>query len=184
MTTRKHQAGHTLVEWLTTVGLLGTLTTVGVPTVTDLVHSSRVQAGSEALASSLALTRSEAVKRNARVVMCKSASGQACESLGTWEQGWIIFEDRNNNGRVDAGEEVMHREAGMANGLRMSGNTPVSQYVSYTPYGRTRQVSGAFQAGTFTVCSQKAAGRGSARQVVINSVGRPRVAKAADSVCA
>jgi type IV fimbrial biogenesis protein FimT len=183
MKTGKLQGGHTLVEWLTTAGLLGTLTAVGVPTVTDLVHTSRVQAGSQALASSLALTRSEAVKRNTRVVMCKSASGQACEPQGAWDRGWIIFEDRNNNGRADVDEEVLYREAGMSGALRVSGNLPVSHYVSYTPYGRTRQVSGSFQAGTFTVCSQKAAGRGPARQVVINSVGRPRVAKAPASVC-
>ncbi|MEK9953695.1 MAG: GspH/FimT family protein, partial [Curvibacter sp.] len=154
-----------------------------VPAAGDLLGAVRVQGGAEALSSSLALARSEAVKRNGRVVMCKSSQGMRCERSGGWEQGWVIFHDLNNNADRDDDEEILYREAGVTAALNMRGNTPVSHYVSYTPYGRTRQVSGAFQAGTFTVC----AGAGNsvkARQVVINSVGRARVAQAPAALCA
>lgn len=175
-------AGYSLIELLVTLGLATTLMAWAVPALTDVIHGARVQAGTQALASSLALARSEAVKRNTRVVMCKSAGGSACEPGAGWEQGWIVFHDVNNNGVVDRDEYVLHREAALPPALRLSGNAPVSRYVSYTPYGRTRQLSGAFQAGTFTVCAH-AGGRIHARQVVINNVGRARVANAAPGQC-
>lgn len=175
--------GYTLIELLVALGLLTSLMAWAVPSLSDVIHAVRVHTGTQALANSLALARSEAVKRNARVVMCKSAQGAACEPGAGWEQGWIVFHDLNSNGVVDAGEHVLHREAAMPTALRMSGNTPVSQYVLYTPYGRTKQVSGAFQAGTFTVCTNSGK-RVQARQVVINSVGRARVASASLTQCA
>jgi len=174
--------GYTLVELLVTLSLVTTLLAWAVPTFSDVIHSVRVNAGTQALANSLALARSEAVKRNVRVVMCKSAHGVACEPGAGWEQGWIVFHDLNNNGVVDTGEYVLHREAAMPPALRMSGNTPVSHYVTYTPYGRTKQLSGAFQAGTFTICTNSGR-RVQARQVVINNVGRARVANASLTQC-
>lgn len=175
--------GYTLVELLMALSVLTTLMAWAVPALAELVHFARVHAGTQALANSLALARSEAVKRNARVVMCKSAGGSVCQTDGSWEQGWIIFHDVNNNGALDPDEYVLHREAAMPPTLRMSGNTPVSNYVSYTPYGRTKLLSGAFQAGTFTVCTNSRA-QVQARQVVINSVGRARVTTASQSQCA
>jgi len=175
--------GYTLTELLMGIGISASAMTLAVPAVNDLMGSVRIQTGAQALSNSLALARSEAVKRNGRVVMCKSPEGLRCERTGGWEQGWIIFQDTNNNAHLDEGEYILHREAGMATALSMRGNTPVSHYVSYTPYGRTRQVTGAFQAGTFTVCGNAGSGV-KARQVVINSVGRARVAQAGASVCA
>lgn len=175
--------GYTLVELLMGIGIGTGGLAMAVPAMNDLLNAARVQTGAQALSSSLALARSEAVKRNGRVVMCKSPQGSRCERNGGWEQGWIIFQDMNNNAHLDQGEDILHREAGMTTALSMRGNTPVSHYVSYTPYGRTRQVSGAFQAGTFTVCGNASSGV-KGRQVVINSVGRARVAQASASVCA
>ena len=69
----------------------------------------------------------------------------------------------------------------------MRGNAPVARYVSYGATGRARLISGAFQAGTFTLCpvSASAAGSGAAvRQIVLSPTGRPRVVKATLADCA
>lgn len=152
------------------------------PAVGDLLDTARIRTAAEALSNSLALARSEAIKRNGRIVMCKSVQRNHCERTGGWEQGWIIFHDLNNNAQRDEDEDILHRETGIPSALSMQGNMPVNHYVSYTAYGRTKQVSGAFQAGTFTVCGHRSGGV-KPRQVVINSVGRARVAQAATSVC-
>lgn len=175
--------GYSLIELLVALGLLTTLIAWAVPTLTDIVHGASVKSGALALTSSLALARSEAVKRNTRVVMCKSASGSACEAGSDWRQGWIVFHDVNNNGVLDSLEQVLHREGPLPSVLRLTVNTPVSHYVSYNPYGRTKLTSGAFQAGTFTVCAHSGS-RVQARQVVINSGGRVRVASAGHAQCA
>ena len=175
--------GYTLVELLVVLSVLTLAQAWVVPVLADFMHSVQVNAGAQALSDSLRRARSEAVMRNSRVVVCKSASGRACESGARWEQGWIIFHDPNNNAVLDLDESVLHREEALPSSVRLSGNMPVSNYVSYTPYGRTKLTSGAFQAGTFTVCTQRSKSS-LARQVIINSGGRPRVATTTLSLCA
>lgn len=182
MKTQRFHGGYTLTELLLAIGLGAGAMACAIPTVGDLLNSARIQTGAQALSNSLALARSEAIKRNGRVVMCKSPKGKSCSRAGGWEQGWLIFHDLNSNAQLDENEDILHRETGIPTALSMQGNMPVNHYVSYTAYGRTKQVSGAFQAGTFTVCGHRGSGV-KPRQVVINSVGRARVAQAATSVC-
>jgi type IV fimbrial biogenesis protein FimT len=142
----------------------------------------RLTTTANALFSSLLLARSEAIKRNSRAVVCKSATGGACASSGGWEQGWIVFHDANNNAALDAGESVMSREQLVPNLIRMRGNSPVANYVSYTPVGSASYTSGAFQAGTFTVCAQSASAV-EARRIVISISGRPRTVRTTVAQC-
>jgi len=174
--------GYTLVELLVVLSVLTLAQAWVVPALADVMHSVQVNAGAQALSDSLRRARSEAVMRNSRVVVCKSASGRACESDARWEQGWIIFHDPNNNAVLDLDESVLHREQALSDSLSLNANKPVSAYVSYTPYGRTKLTSGAFQAGTFTVCSRHGKVR-QARQIIINSAGRPRVATVKNADC-
>lgn len=175
--------GYTLVELLVAMGFMTALMAWAAPSLTGVVYASRVRAGADALNHSLSLARSEAVKRNTHVIMCRSVDGRLCSAQAGWEQGWIVFPDANGDGQPESQAQILHYEERAAEGLRILGNWPVGHYVSYTPYGRTRLLSGAFQAGTFTVCSEGRAGV-KARQVVINSVGRARVAQAPVSACA
>lgn len=175
--------GYTLVELLVAMGLMTVLMAWATPSLTEVVHTSRVRTGADALNHSLSLARSEAVKRNTHVIMCRSLDGRVCSAQAGWEQGWIVFPDPNGDGQPESEAQILHYEERAAEGLRILGNLPVGHYVSYTPYGRTRLLSGAFQAGTFTVCSAGGAGV-KARQVIINSVGRARVAQAPVSACA
>jgi type IV fimbrial biogenesis protein FimT len=175
--------GYSLLELLLAVALLALVQTVVAPALTDVLHSVRLHSAAQVLADSLMRARSEAIARNGRVVVCKSAAGLACEAGANWEQGWIVFHDANNNAIRDADESILHREQALASIFRLSGNTPVSRYVSYTAYGRTKLTTGAFQAGTFTVCSERGE-RVQARQVIINNVGRARVTKTSSALCA
>jgi type IV fimbrial biogenesis protein FimT len=134
------------------------------------------------LLADLQLARSEAIKRNARVALCKSPDGAACRNTGGWEQGLIVFHDANNNGRREAAEEVLHRTAPLQGDFLMRGNQPVRDYVSYGATGVTRLEAGGFQAGTITVC-RRSAGATETRQVIVNAAGRPRVQKAAADSC-
>ncbi|WP_296355207.1 GspH/FimT family protein [Ramlibacter sp.] len=131
----------------------------------------------------LQLARSEAIKRNHRVVACRSAGGVNCASAGGWEQGWIVFDDANNNGLRDDGELLLQRVDPLPAGWRISGNQNVSRYISFEPSGETRLASGAFQAGTITVCREQSTAS-EARQIIINAVGRPRIQKSTVASCA
>lgn len=182
MDKRCKSMGFTLVELLLVVAVIALLQALTAPVFASLVNSVRLSSATNSLFSSLILARSEAIKRNSRAVVCKSGSGLACTSSGGWEQGWIVFHDPNNNAVLDDGETLLYREYALSNLIRLTGNSPVVSYVSYTPMGTTSYTSGAFQAGTLTVCVQSATPV-DARQIVISSAGRPRTAKTTVEQC-
>ncbi|MFP5419485.1 MAG: GspH/FimT family pseudopilin [Gammaproteobacteria bacterium] len=174
-------AGVGLIELLVGLAVATIALAIAVPAYSELLLDHRLTAASNGFLNTLHFARSEAIKRNGRVVVCKS-SGEGCTDDGGWEQGWLVFHDRNNNAQLDADDTLLRLAAAMSPTLVMSGNSKVDAYVSYTPLGLTKKVSGAFQAGTFTLCAQSETG-GSARQIVIGITGRPRVQKAPPSVC-
>src|SRR5512143_2198746 len=176
------ETGATLLELAVVLAVAAILMVLAIPGLGSLQHASRLAAASNMLVSSLHLTRSEAIKRRARTVMCPSATGTACADGGGWHQGWLVFHDANNNAALDETETLILSQPALPKGVRLTGNEPLSRYVSYAPSGRAQLVSGAFQAGTLTVCVESPA-PGNARKIVISSTGRPRVAKATLSSC-
>ena len=103
-------AGFTLIELLVVVALVVILQSLAAPAFSAMVNSMRMTSAVNSLFSSLMLARSEAIKRNSRAVVCKSATGDACITTGGWEQGWIVFHDANNNAALDAGEAILSRQ--------------------------------------------------------------------------
>ena len=176
------QCGHSMVEVIMAMSILSGVTAIAVPEMSRLLASVRLRSAMHSIADGLHLARSEAVRRNVRVVMCKSTDGKQCTKSGDWAQGWIVFHDLNNSGNVDNGETVIYREAPADATLRMTGNDEIEDYVSYSTLGKAKQLSGAFQAGTFTVCSVSA-GRTDAYLVIFGILGRPRVQKSVVSNC-
>jgi type IV fimbrial biogenesis protein FimT len=176
------QSGATLLELLVVLAVTSVLLTLGIPRFASLVHANRLTSATNALISSLHLARSEAIKRNARTAMCPSITGTSCAASGGWHQGWVVFHDANNNAMLDGAEFVMLRQPALPEGFRLTGNTPVSRYISYTPAGSARKISGAIQAGTLTVC-RRSSEQCEARQVVISSTGRPRTTRTVLAFC-
>lgn len=175
-------AGLTLIELLVVVTLLGISLSLAAPAMAAILNSMKLSSQANVLLAHLHLARSEAVKRNARVVVCKSTTGAACAAEGGWEQGWIVFMDANNNASLDAGDVLIQRQSAFPPGFSLSGNTNVANYVSYSGIGATKLTSGAFQAGTFTLCRQSTSST-SARQIFINITGRSRTASVTVSSC-
>lgn len=175
-------SGVVLVELLVVLVVLAVLQAVAAPAFTSVLNSIRVSTAADHLHSGLTLARSEAVKRNSRSVLCKSSGGGACAKTGAWNQGWIVFHDANNDGERDPDETLIAREDPLPSSISLVGNTPVKSYVSYTSTGATAYVTGAFQAGTFTVCANSSSPV-QAQQIVISSTGRPRASKSTEPQC-
>jgi type IV fimbrial biogenesis protein FimT len=180
---RQAVRGFSLVELAIVLAIASILAGAALPSLGNLVRSVRMTTGTNDLFTSIVLARSEAAKRHARVALCKSDDGNSCAATGGWEQGWIVFHDANNNGRRDPGEKLVERVAGMHDALRISGNLNVAKYISYAPTGETKMSSGAFQAGTITVCNVSAKTQ-DARQIVLSAAGRPRTQRAKVAQCA
>jgi type IV fimbrial biogenesis protein FimT len=164
--------GFTLMEFLVTIAVVALLAAVVVPSIKSLIQGERATGFSNTLLAGIWLARSEAVKRNVRVVMCKSTDGATCTTNGIWSAGWLVFVDENNNANHESAETVLLVEGAWPPGWTGRGNSPVAHYVSYTPQGLSQFTSGAFQAGTFTICNAEYS---KGKKVVINSMGRPRI---------
>ncbi|TSA49992.1 MAG: prepilin-type N-terminal cleavage/methylation domain-containing protein [Nitrosomonadales bacterium] len=170
--------GFALTELMVTLSVSAILPAVSVPAFNQVMASSRLTAYANDMFATLVLARSEAVKRNQRVVLCKSADdGQTCAGTGGWEQGWIVFVDLNNDASRAASELIVRKMPALPNGYALNGNTSISSYVSYDPQGMTKLASGAFQAGTFTLCPPAPAASGHGRKIVLSASGRSRISK-------
>ncbi|WP_353393985.1 GspH/FimT family pseudopilin [Hydrogenophaga sp. 5NK40-0174] len=168
------QTGFTLVEVMVAVCVLAILLGVAIPRFERLIEKARLKSIGADFLVDLQLARSEAIVRGRRVALCAAASSEACSPKGDWTSGWMLFVDSNNNGSREIGELVLRYHTAVPPGWRVAGNRPVSRYISYNGLGATRLTSGAFQAGTVTVC-KIASNSKEAIKVVINSVGRPRM---------
>ena len=176
---RMRVRGFTLIELMVTIGILAILTMVAIPSFTSILINYRLTSISNTFLASAQLARSEAIKRNSRVTMCKSADGTTCVITGGWQQGWILFQDIDNNAVRDAAEVIVHTESAMPGNFL---TTPGDNYISYTASGGTELTTGAPQATTVTLCSTSEP-VGPARKIFINFVGRLRVEKATVATC-
>ena len=172
-------AGLTLIESLIVLVVLAGSIRLAVPSVEAMFTSIGLSSASNAILADMQLARSEALRRNRRVVLCKSPGASKCTGEGGWEQGWIVFQDENNNAIADDGEEVIAHHEALPFNLRLSGNANVAKYISYTSTGIAVMTNGRLQLGTLTLC-RTSGGPTQSRLVSLNSVGRPRVK--ADSV--
>lgn len=91
--------GFTLIELLVVIAIGAILLAVGVPSFTYMMDRNRVAGEVNGMLADLALTRSEALARRGRVIMCRSTDGATCSAAATdWNTGWIVFVDDATTG--------------------------------------------------------------------------------------
>lgn len=99
--------GVTLVELIIAIAVLGVLMALAVPSFQFVRNVNRLSAAANDFVSGLQLARMEAVRRNARVVFCRSDNGTACDNAaGAWA-GWMVATDEDGSGTF--GDSVVER---------------------------------------------------------------------------
>ncbi|WP_321796239.1 GspH/FimT family pseudopilin [Caballeronia sp. J97] len=100
---RTSSQGFTLVELCVVLAVMAILATFAAPSFVAWRTRDHVDARARSLFSTLSLARAEAVRRGARVTLCRIdasrhclQSGRSCESGVTdWSCGWGVFVDRD-----------------------------------------------------------------------------------------
>jgi type IV fimbrial biogenesis protein FimT len=169
----RRQRGLTLIEIGVVLALAVIVTTFALPTWRHWLAKQELANRAQALATALERARTEAIKRGQRVNLCKSPDAATCADDGDWSQGWILHADGAAEGRPEPGEPPIAYDPPVAAPIRVDGNGPVDDYVSFTPLGEARRLSGALQMGTFTVCRP---GHDEV-QVVLAATGRVRTVR-------
>lgn len=100
---RKKYLGFTLIEMMVTVSVAAILLSIAVPSFTTMIKNARVTSATNEFISALILARSEALKRNDNVSLCSSTDLLTCSQDSDFAKGWIIFQDCNRDGIINAG---------------------------------------------------------------------------------
>lgn len=158
--------GITLLELLITVSIAAILLSWAAPGFIELYHRNMLVARTNALLADLVATRSEAIKRNLPVVICRSADGVRCRRGGgrvtDWSSGWIVFPDRDGDRDRDPDEPL----------LRVATDRAPRVSVVFNQWWRiTFKPSGRAGTGSFTLCDRN----GNARRLVVYLSGRCRL---------
>ena len=99
MASKRTQTGVTLMELMVVVSIAAILAAIAVPSFSDLINNTTQSSTMTQLVSDLNRARSEAIKRNQRVLVCARATNAAC---GTdWHNGWLVCYDPDGSGVCD-----------------------------------------------------------------------------------
>jgi type IV fimbrial biogenesis protein FimT len=105
------QAGFTVTELMIVITIVAILMAMGVPSYKYVTTANRVSAEANGLLGDMQYARSEAIREGSTITVCTSNDGQNCNggAADTWQGGWIVFSDANNDQTVQAGTEPILR---------------------------------------------------------------------------
>lgn len=103
------QAGVTLIELLITIAIFSILAVLASPLFGDFMLRNQIVNQANTIVLSLKYARSEALQRGVRVTVCRSNDQTFCDqaAVTSWETGWIVFVDDDEDRERDAGEELL-----------------------------------------------------------------------------
>ena len=144
---RRYSTGITLLELLTSIFTIALVTSIGIPSVQSILNYNKIAISINTLSRSIALGRSQAVNHNRHLVMCKSPDQQNCTKKGSWQQGWIIYEDDDLSREREKEEKIILSQSKLADNLYIKyAGFRSSNFITFRPTGVT------LMNGTFTFC--------------------------------
>ena len=164
-------SGFTIVELMVVLGILGVLLTVGVPGFQNTLKNNRMASEVSSLRSSLSNARSEAMARRMPVRMCESANGTACATSGAWTSGYLAYADEDDDGVLDAGEDVfMSHRINLPDDVSLIFRDASNSIDSNTRFSSRGDALA--DSGTFVICDDR--GATEARALSLTAAGSVR----------
>jgi type IV fimbrial biogenesis protein FimT len=129
----KRVDGFNLIELLIAICLLAIIVSLAWPSFGQASARTHLGSAESTVFASINNATNDSFLRGQRLVMCPSDTSRMCISGHEWSQGWIVFEDNNENRQRDQDERLVQTQDAFESDLRM-----------FSSVGRTRIV---FQAG-------------------------------------
>ncbi len=167
--------GVTLIELMITIAILSILVGLAVPTFDSVRLSSKLRTYSNELIAGALLARSEAIKRNSVVKLCvMNSDGDDCQNSTDWENGWLLFNDLNDDDTLDAGETLIAVHPVATTGYKLDGSAAVLAFAG-DGVGATTF--------TMTVCRATPSVGDQERMVTVSASGTTNVTKTTNASC-
>jgi type IV fimbrial biogenesis protein FimT len=186
---KKPNAGMTLIELMVAIVIMAILSMLAVPSFQKQIAASRLTSATNDLFTSLTQARADSIRQGVRMTVCVSSNGSSCDAVSTtatWSVGWVGFNDptRAASPALDSGETTTFVVQEIHPSIVVRGTGTTSNYVSFSPDGLAKTLSGGMGNGTIRVCSNSSAlpDDERARHIVINRSGRLVIEKPATSV--
>lgn len=182
-TAHQRAGGFTMIELMITIAILGILIALAVPSFRALIVSNRITSHANELLAGLQIARSEAIRANARAVLCASTNNSTCTGGPNWT-GWVAFVDTNRSGNRDGAETVL-RSGTLRVGTVAVNSAAIGAAgsVIFRSDGIARDGVGALLTGRIGVCEPATNPPQNARHVSIGSGSRFAIIRASAPTC-
>jgi type IV fimbrial biogenesis protein FimT len=185
MTDYKNIRGFTLPEILISLGIISIILSLAVPSVSHMIRDNRLVTHLNAVVSDIHFARSEAVKRDVRVILCRSTTVESTvPSCGgtafDWSSGYIIFADdgRYLNNSYEAGTDTLLRRGMPSNtDVNLRTNDTWNNNLEINPNGSTNEVGVAIM----SLCDDRGTDHG--KQIQVTNNGIPKLFTGTISDC-
>lgn len=133
----RRQRGVTLIEVAVTMTVLAICTAIAIPSYRTLIQRQRVDTAMHLLTAHMATARMTAVTRRSRTVVCPSDGNGGCRQDSDWTYGWLLFLDRDDNGKPDDPLDILREERAPSDRSLRILSTSGRQQLRYLPDGRS-----------------------------------------------
>jgi type IV fimbrial biogenesis protein FimT len=184
---QKYIRGFTIPEVIITLGVAAIILSTAVPGVSNTIKDNRLATRVNNIITDIHFARSEAAKRDVRVILCRSkypdASAPSCSTDSgteyTWTWGYLIFADNTANSIYNAGSDILLRRGQPApSGVRMRTSSAWNKNLEINPNGSTNE-GGA--TAMMSICDDR--GKEHGKQIAVAPSGIPKMYSGNISTC-
>ena len=163
---KKSHLGFTLIELMVTTTVIAILAALAAPSFNEAILSNKLTSYANNFVASATLARSEAIKRNAVVTLCITATetSTTCTTTGDWEQGWIVL----------SGTTVIQRQQALSTGYKLIGTVKSIAFQS---------IGAGATSTSLTLCRATPSIGGHNRVIALSLTGRPSVSTSSTLTC-